>query len=366
MGKSEKQMDKEQGRNQRIIDTAFRLFVEKKIEAVSMDEVAKEAGVGRATLFRCYNNKTELAIAVCASKWKAYLDKLDEARPISSIHDIPAIGRFIFTLDSYIGMYQNHKDLLQYNDNFNNYITHQTVRQEELANFHASLNSVNTRLHMMYAKAKEDKTFRTDIPEEQFMRVTVHTMMAACTHYAGGFIWGATDNKDYTGDLLILKEMILNYARKDEHLPEGKENPLPSRVAMMTDDVQQFAEMPKPVVIVDEEGNVLPADDPHRFFEASWMHKYKGKYYFSYSTGDTHYLCYAVGDNPYGPFTYKGVILEPVVGWTTHHSICEYKGQWYLFHHDCVPSNDTTWLRSVKVAPLFYDEDDNILPVQPE
>ena len=79
MGKSEKQMDKEQGRNQRIIDTAFRLFVEKKIEAVSMDEVAKEAGVGRATLFRCYNNKTELTIAVCASKWKAYLDKLEEA-----------------------------------------------------------------------------------------------------------------------------------------------------------------------------------------------------------------------------------------------------------------------------------------------
>ena len=57
-------------------------------------------------------------------------------------------------------------------------------------------------------------------------------------------------------------------------------------------------------------------------------------------------------------------ILEPVVGWTTHHSICEYKGQWYLFHHDCVPSNDTTWLRSVKVAPLFYDEEGNILPVK--
>ena len=45
MGKSEKQMDKEHERNQRIIDTAFRLFVEKKIEAVSMDEVAKEAGL---------------------------------------------------------------------------------------------------------------------------------------------------------------------------------------------------------------------------------------------------------------------------------------------------------------------------------
>lgn len=42
-------------------------------------------------------------------------------------------------------------------------------------------------------------------------------------------------------------------------------------------------------------------------------------------------LCYAIGDNPYGPFTYTGVILTPVIGWTTHHSICQYKGKWYLF-----------------------------------
>ena len=143
-------------------------------------------------------------------------------------------------------------------------------------------------------------------------------------------------------------------------LPEGDEDPLPSRVARMTDDVLQFAEAPKPVVIVDEDGKPLKAGDPHRFFEASWMHKMNGKYYFSYSTGDSHYLCYAVGDNPYGPFTYKGVILEPVVGWTTHHSIVEYKGKWYLFHHDCVPSNDTTWLRSLKVMPLDIDEEGNI------
>lgn len=166
--------------------------------------------------------------------------------------------------------------------------------------------------------------------------------------YFGG-IWG--------GQLQWYED---NKALKCEHLPEGKEAPLPSRVAMMTDDVQQFAELPRPVIIVDEDGKVLPADDPHRFFEASWMHKYHGKYYFSYSTGDTHLLCYAVGDSPYGPFTYRGELLQPVVGWTTHSCITEYKGQWYLFHHDCVPSNGTTWLRSLKVAPLFYDEDGNM------
>ena len=162
--------------------------------------------------------------------------------------------------------------------------------------------------------------------------------------YFGG-IWG--------GQLQWYKD---NRMLKNEYLPTGKEPAIPSRVARMSDDVLQFAESPRAVLVVDDNGNPLAADDPHRFFEASWMHKKDGRYYFSYSTGDTHLLCYAVGDNPYGPFTYKGVILEPVVGWTTHHSIVQFKGHWYLFHQDCVPSNDTTWLRSTKVVELFYDE----------
>ncbi len=151
-----------------------------------------------------------------------------------------------------------------------------------------------------------------------------------------------------------------NKALESAHLPEGDEDALPSRVAMMDDTMLQFAEEPKPVIIVDDNGNPLKAGDPHRFFEASWMHKYNGRYYFSYSTGDSHLLCYATGDSPYGPFTFRGVLLDPVVGWTTHHSIVEYKGQWYLFYHDCVPSDGVTWLRSLKVQRLYHNEDGTI------
>ena len=138
---------------------------------------------------------------------------------------------------------------------------------------------------------------------------------------------------------------------------------LSSCVVRMSDDVLQFAEAPRPVVILDADGQPLRAADPYRFFEASWMHKYNGKYYLSYSTGDSHLLCYATADSPYGPFTYRGVLLDPVVGWTTHHSIVEYRGQWYLLYHDCVPSNDVTHLRSLKVQQLFYDNDGAIQKV---
>ena len=133
------------------------------------------------------------------------------------------------------------------------------------------------------------------------------------------------------------------------------------QIAMLSDDMLQFAEPAKTIEILGQDGQPFKAgDNEYRFFEASWMHKYHGKYYFSYSTGDTHKLCYAIGDNPYGPFTYQGVILTPVVGWTTHHSIVEFKGKWYLFYHDSKPSGGKTWLRSVKVTELKYNEDGTI------
>jgi hypothetical protein len=53
-----------------------------------------------------------------------------------------------------------------------------------------------------------------------------------------------------------------------------------------------------------------------------------------------------------------------VVGWTTHHAIVEYKGKWYLFHHDCVPSGGTTWLRSLKVCELEYDAEGKIKTIE--
>ena len=172
--------------------------------------------------------------------------------------------------------------------------------------------------------------------------------------YFGG-IWG--------GQLQKYRNNVYD-ANNEEPLDD--EPALGPRIARLTPDMKQFAEAPREVAILDEGGKPLRAGDhERRFFEAPWLHKYRGKYYLSYSTGNTHLLCYAIGDNPYGPFTYQGRILSPVVGWTTHHSICEYQGKWYLFYHDSILSQGVTHLRSVKVTELHYDADGRIIPIDP-
>ncbi|GAB6119863.1 glycoside hydrolase family 43 protein [Dysgonomonas termitidis] len=171
--------------------------------------------------------------------------------------------------------------------------------------------------------------------------------------YFGG-IWGGQ-----------LQRYRNNKALESAAFPADNDPAICGKVARLRNDMLEFAEEPRDVVILDENGQpITQGDTDRRFFEASWMHKYNGKYYFSYSTGDTHLLCYAIGDNPYGPFTYKGVILTPVIGWTTHHSIVEYKGKWYLFHHDSVPSGGKTWLRSMKVIELEYNPDGTIKTIE--
>lgn len=178
--------------------------------------------------------------------------------------------------------------------------------------------------------------------------------------YFGG-LWG--------GQLQRWREGTFNGTQPDSpvaHLPADDEPALSPMVARLTDDLLEFAETPAETQILDQEGNpLLAGDNERRYFEGPWMHKYQGKYYLSYSTGDTHFICYATADNPYGPFTYQGKILTPVIGWTSHHSICEVSGKWYLFYHDSILSEGVTHLRCIKVTELEYNPDGSIKTIDP-
>jgi beta-xylosidase len=172
--------------------------------------------------------------------------------------------------------------------------------------------------------------------------------------YFGG-IWGGQLQRWATG----------TYQAEDVY-PVKDQPALTAKVARLADDMVSFAEKPRDVVVQDENGRPLAAaDNARRFFEASWLHKYKDTYYFSYSTGDTHFIVYATSKSPYGPFTYGGRILEPVLGWTTHHSIVEFKGKWYLFYHDSQISGGQTHLRNIKVTALKYRADGSIETIDP-
>ncbi|MBN1413324.1 MAG: carbohydrate-binding protein [Spirochaetales bacterium] len=103
------------------------------------------------------------------------------------------------------------------------------------------------------------------------------------------------------------------------------------------------------------------------FHEATWVFKRNGIYYLTYadnhsdSSGDNR-MCYATGSNPLGPWTYRGIIMDPTDSFCAHGSIVEYKGQWYVFYFNSFLSNND-WLRSICVDRLYFNGDGTIQKV---
>ena len=148
--------------------------------------------------------------------------------------------------------------------------------------------------------------------------------------------------------------------------PDGEVPAVCPKIAKLAGNMLEFAEKPRDVIITDDAGQPLRAHDKmRRYFEGPWIHKYNGTYYFSYSTGDTHRLVYGTSKSIYGPYTWRGMFLPPVLGWTNHHSIVEFQGRWWLFYHDCELSKGIDHKRNVKFCALEYTADGAIVPMTP-
>lgn len=123
--------------------------------------------------------------------------------------------------------------------------------------------------------------------------------------------------------------------------------------------------------MLELEGDQVRLDEPlpEGFKEGPFAFKRNGRYYLTYPwvRKDTEALAYAMSDNPLGPFEYKGIIMKesPTGCWTNHHSLVEYKGEWYLFYHhnDYSPHFDKN--RSARIDRVFFNDDGTIQEVVP-
>ena len=110
-------------------------------------------------------------------------------------------------------------------------------------------------------------------------------------------------------------------------------------------------------------------DLPNRQAEGPFAFEYNGNYYLTYPyvRENTEVLGYAMSKNPMGPYEYKGLIMaEHDNGcWTNHHSIINYKGQWYLFYHRNWFSPRDDKRRSACIEKLFFNPDGTIQEVKP-
>ena len=71
-----------------VIETAFKLFAENRIEPVTMTIVANNCNMGVASIYRYFGTKKELVIAVATKKWREYYGELQRHYNELNVEDI--------------------------------------------------------------------------------------------------------------------------------------------------------------------------------------------------------------------------------------------------------------------------------------
>ena len=189
---------------QKIIETGFRVFAERTIDAANLTDVANAAGVSAPTVYSYYSSKEPLVMDISVWAWAQYTAECDRKpeKPDSTAAEI-----FEYYLDSFIDLYRNRRDILRFNQFFNVYVQRESLSGEKIQPFLSAVDALAQRFHICYEKAKVDGTLRTDIPEREIFSRTLHIMLAAVTRYAVGLVYDAGIPPEE--ELLYLKDVLL-------------------------------------------------------------------------------------------------------------------------------------------------------------
>ena len=173
------------------------------------------------------------------------------------------------------------------------------------------------------------------------------------------------------------REQILEYRKHPESCPSGDPNDKDSIngavMAALEDDMLTVKEAPHHIIPYKVKGTSFEA---HPFFEGSSMRKVGDTYYFIYSSWQNHELCYATSKYPDRDFVFRGtVVSNGDVGYngrtvkektnmtgTTHGSIIEINGQWYVFYHRLTHKSD--YSRQACAEKISIDKDGSVKQVE--
>mgnify|MGYP000664166091 FL=1 len=159
------------------------------------------------------------------------------------------------------------------------------------------------------------------------------------------------ERNDFLTNDFYLQDEIEMFGRSREEIFSYPDSIMGPVMAVLSDDMLTVKEEAKHIIPYRVKGTSFEA---HPFFEGSSMRKVGKKYYFIYSSWQNHELCYATSDQPDRDFVFGGTIVSNGdIGYrgrdaqhklnmtgTTHGSIIEINGQWYVFYHRLTHKSD--------------------------
>jgi AcrR family transcriptional regulator len=167
-----------EGRKEEVVLAAIAVFKTLGIDKAKMTDVAKEAQVGVASVYRYFKTKVDLAIEAAIVVWQQEINELYERYRESSQLKASGLERVACILKVFIELYETHTDFVSFIHEFDAFMVREQVDVKKLEVYEDRISHLQLMLIEAIERGQGDGSIRKDVDALVYYYTTTHALMS--------------------------------------------------------------------------------------------------------------------------------------------------------------------------------------------
>jgi len=169
---------KMQFRAEKIMTAALQMFCEKGIEETSMEDVAKLAQTGVATVYRYFGTKARLAVQSGTAYWKRVSEKYEQRLLMPSYFKLDGVHQMSVLLEIFVQIFENERPFLKFLQEFDLFVRQHQISPEELTEYESCILNLKPYVTDALNKGLEDRTLAFPWSVDEVYFSLMHAMLS--------------------------------------------------------------------------------------------------------------------------------------------------------------------------------------------
>jgi len=196
-------------RKEEVVKAAISVFKVNGIDNTKMTDIALEAQIGVASLYRYFKTKTELVLESGVYLWKYEISKIYKDFCEGTLTTLNGKDRLKNALNVFMKIYLKQPEILSLLEHFDNYIVKKNISIYKLKNYESNIRIKKFINFLNKLKKKKDGSIRKNVDANLFYITLTHSLISLSQKLV---LRGAIlkSDQDITGENQL--ELIINMA----------------------------------------------------------------------------------------------------------------------------------------------------------
>lgn len=207
-------LDAQEQIKQRIVETAYQMFLQNGIESVKMTDVAKQAEVGVASVYRYFGTKRAIVIRSGELFWNNVAAYVDHCVQTPSYCAATGLKKAHMLLEIALRAYCEKREFLLFLHRFDAFLLNEKASHAELTSYENSILQLREVARRAFDDGALDGSIRADLDFDAFYFTATHALLSLGQKLVcGGDVLQSDRMIDGAQQITMLIDMMMEYVK---------------------------------------------------------------------------------------------------------------------------------------------------------